>query len=151
MPNFISDNGKWYPAKEKVGLENKSDASFEYDGKTIEPGEPFVYEGPDREALKELELQGLEFLGKDFRNDPEFLQGIRNMGFQDVEDYLSVVGYNEDKAKKDFKEKASKVKSHEIKERVQAIKVLAGGQAPNKEEAVVGGFGAEKLTPASKK
>jgi len=54
MPTWVSKRGKWLPAKEKIGLVNKSEKVITYNGVEIQPGDPFVYDGPDREALKSL-------------------------------------------------------------------------------------------------
>jgi len=149
MATFISKNGKWFPAKEKIGLTNLSTKVIKYKGEDIKPGEPFVYSGPDREALKMLHVTGEESLGRDFRNDPEFRQACRNQGFENVEAYLKHLGYDEEKEEKEFKKKAATVKSHEIPSKVEEIKILAGGQdrSGNKNDHI-GGFGDEHLRPA---
>jgi len=149
MSSFVSHRGVWHPAKEKIGLTNKSDQPFEYNGEMIQPGDPFVYSGPDRQALKELADEGVECFGKDFKNDPEFLQMVRNMGFNDVDSYFKVIGYDEKKDDEDFKKKADTFKAHEIKERVKAIKVMAGGRASTKEASLVGGFGNQQMKSAA--
>jgi hypothetical protein len=151
MPTYVSKRGEWSPAKEKIGLTNKSDEPFEYNGQMIQPGEPFIYDGPCRGAIKELANADVDVLGQDFKADPEFLQMIRSRGFNDMEEYLKFVGYDEEADEKSFNEKAAKVKGSEIKKRAEAIKVLAGGQASNREESIVGGFGDQKMKPASDK
>jgi hypothetical protein len=127
MPNFISPSGKWYPAKEKVGLINKSDKIIDYNGQKIEPGEPFVYEGPDRAALQELHKQGVEFLGQDFHDDPDLIARVRQLGYKSVSSYAKAMGYDEKKAKEDFEKKAAKVEKHELSEKVKAINLIGGG------------------------
>lgn len=151
MPTYISDRGKWIPAKEKIGLTNKSDEIIEHNGEKIKPGEPFVYDGPDREAVKELALQQVEHLGTDFRSDPEFLQAVRNQNFNSVEDYLRHIGYNELNDQKRVKDKKVSVKAHEIAEKVKELKIMGGGKdyAGNKDNDVIGGFGDEKLRKPS--
>jgi hypothetical protein len=150
MPTYVSNRGVWHPAKEKVGLVNKSDKPIEYNGKTIQPGEPFVYEGPDREAIKELHLAGRTTFGQDFKTDPEFLQMVRNRGFQSVEEYLSMIGYDEEKAEKEFEERAAVVQAHEVPKRHAEIKMLGGGKdTSGNRQDLHGGFGEERLrTPA---
>ena len=56
MSSWTSFEGVWYPAKEKVGLINHSDVAIKnpISGEEIGPGEPWIYEGPDRAALLEL-------------------------------------------------------------------------------------------------
>ena len=138
MPSFVSNRGKWVPAKEEIGLTNLSDKPIEFDGKIIPPGKPFVYIGPDREAVKELELngnvdsEGNKHLGKDFISDPDFLQAVRNMGFETgdvgVKKYLELIGYDEKKEKELFESRAENVQAHEIPERINVINQLGGGK-----------------------
>lgn len=155
MPTFVSNQGKWYPAKEMVGLTNVGKTPIKYKGRTINPGEPFVYKGPDREAVKMLHEAGEEHLGTDFRRDPEFLQAVRNMGFQSgeqgVKDYLDAIGYDEAKEKKKFEERASVVKSHELPKKAEEIRELGGGRdtTGNKNNDLIGGFGDERARPAT--
>lgn len=130
MPSFISNRGKWYPAKERVALKNKSDVVIEYKGQEIQPGEDFIYEGPDRPALQEIHNagEGSEHLGRDFKHDPDFLKAVRDMSYQSVEEYLEAIGYDEEKAEKEFEEKAVKVSAHEIPNKVKMIKTMGGGK-----------------------
>lgn len=151
MPSFVSNKGKWYPAKEKIGLTNKSDDVLSYDGEDIKPGEPFVYNGPDREAVKMLEEAGEEHLGTDFRDCPEF-QDFVNAKYQgDEGKYLRRIGYNEEEDDKKFEETYVKVKSHELPKRVNEIKVMAGGRdlSGASQNDVIGGFGDERLRKPS--
>ncbi len=153
MSTWISNRGVLHPAKEEVGLMNKSKEVIKSDfifgtreEGVAQPGENFIYRGPDREALRELADQGLETLGKDFSKDPEFLQAVRNQGFNTVKDYLKFIGYDEKKEQEKFEERAHSLKSHEISESVKAIKILAGGTAPTRDDAIVGGFGERKMS-----
>ena len=84
MPSWISNGGKWVPAKEKIALTNLSDKAIKYKGKDIEPGEPFIYEGADREALAELHRIGEEHLGHSFKDDNEFLEFLHNSYKEDT-------------------------------------------------------------------
>ena len=153
MPSFISDGGLWSPAKETIGLINKSDKVIKYQGKEINPGEPFIYVGPDREALKMLHEAGAATLGTDFRHDPEFLQAVRNQQFDDIEQYLKHIGYDEEAEKKKFKERTATVKAHEVPTKVEQIKAMGGGKdfSGNKDNDVGGGFGDEKRVGADGK
>lgn len=129
MASYISKDGVWYPMKEKVGLVNRSKKSIEINGQKIAPGEPFVYDGPDRGALFALwEAGELEVFGEDFRNSPDFLEIVRNRGFDSVEKYLKAIGYNKEKSEQMFNEKASVVIKHELPEKVRMIDVMGGGQ-----------------------
>lgn len=128
MPSYISNKGKWYAAKEKVGLINKGDTVIEYNGKEIQPGEPFIYEGGDREALNEIGKNGGDHLGRSFENDPDFLKLVRDMGYKDSEEYLKSIGYDAEKEQQDFEDRAVKVEAHEVPKKVKMIKALGGGK-----------------------
>ena len=153
MPSFVSNKGLWSPAKEVIGLINKSTEVIKYDGKDIQPGQPFVYSGPDREALKMLNDAGAATLGTDFLHDPEFRQAVRNQGFENIEDYLKHIGYDEEADTKKFKERTATVKAHEVPSRVAKINTMGGGKdfSGNKDNDIVGGFGDEKRVGADGK
>lgn len=153
MPTFISKMGKWYPAHEKVGLTNKSDNSFEYDGKIIQPGEPFVYEGEDREAKKMLEEAGQDHLGTDFREDSEFHDFINSKWQGDQAKYLKRIGFDEAKEVEKFNEKLPNAKSHTVPVKSQERIIVAGGKdtTGNKSNDVIGGFGDMQVRKASDK
>jgi len=146
MPTYVSDKGVWSPAKEVIGLTNVSEKSFKYKGKTIKPGQPFVYEGADRAALQELHAQKVETLGSDFRHDPEFRQAVRNQGFENVEEYLKYMDYDEKADSEKFKKMATKVTAHEMPEVVKEIKQMGGGKdfSGNRGNDVIGGFGEQR-------
>ena len=74
MPRFISKEGVWHPAKERVALKNLSGKTKKVDGEDVQPGDDYIYEGADRAALFELYKLKVETLGEDFRKNPEFLQ-----------------------------------------------------------------------------
>lgn len=154
MPSFVSERGKWSPTKEEITLTNIGDEPIESkyvfgtkkEG-VVQPGEGFVYRGPDREAVKMLKEQGQETLGRDFKSDPEFRQIVRNQGFQTVEEYLEYLGYDEEAEKKEFDKKAVRVKSHEMPKIVKEMKVMGGAQdrSGNRENDLIGGFGDERM------
>jgi len=142
MPRYISKDGEWHPAKEKVGLTNITKQDKEVDGKIVKPGEPYVYEGPDRAALFELYKEGVDKLGRNFKNDPDFIARVRQLGFKDVSEYLKIIGYDEAEVEKKFNEKASAVSKHELPKKVEAIKKLGGGQDTSGQgNDTYGGFG----------
>jgi len=151
MPNFISNKGEWYPAKQKVGLVNNTGKAFKYRNKTIQPGEPFIYEGADMGALKMLHEAGQQTLGQDFRHDPEFMQAVRNQGFNSVDEYLKHIDYDEQADEDKFKEQAEVVLKGEMPERVKEVITIGGGKdfSGNKDNDLIGGFGDEKLRPLS--
>ena len=91
MPSYISKSGKLYPAKEHVVLPHLSGTPNE------------VYDGPDRAAEEQLAIEhGVDVNGKpkqayfgiDFRHDPDLINRARSLGFKDVNDYASALGYN---------------------------------------------------------
>lgn len=132
MPNWISDRGIWHPMKEKVALKKKD-------------GEPYIYEGPDRAALYELWRDKVEVLGQDFKHDPDLVARIRSLGFKDIEEYLHSIGYDEEKAKKDFEARAVKINKHELPDRIQAIEQMGGGiDTSGQGNDIPGGFGKPK-------
>ena len=115
MPSWISKGGEWHPAKEHAVLPHLSGTDKE------------VYDGPDRAALFVLFQEKQESLGQSFRHDPDLLNRIKQLGYKDIDDYCKSVGYDEEKAEKDFQEKATKVTKHEIEKRVEAINTPGGG------------------------
>lgn len=146
-----------YPAKEVVNLVNKSNKTIKSDcifgtekEGVAKPGEPFIYKGPDREALKMLNESGGEFLGMDFKRDPEFRQASRTQGFESIDEFLEYLGYDEKQADKEFEKKASIVSSGEIPKRVKEIKAMGGGRdtSGNSKNDVIGGFGDQQVRPA---
>jgi hypothetical protein len=151
MSTWVSDKGKWSPAKEKIGLTNLSDVSIKYGGETIKPGEPFIYDGPDRQAVKELHESGETHLGEDFRRDPDFVQMTRTRNFNSVEEYLAWLGYDEKKHDAECKKKMHSVTAHEIPKRAKEIKAMGGGQdrTGNRNNDVIGGFGDQRQRSAS--
>ena len=150
MGTFVSKEGVWYPAKEKVALKNVGKKDLVYKGVVIKPGEPFIYEGPDRVAVDELKKSGEETFGHDFRSEPEFLQAVRNMGFNTVDEYLKHIGYDQEKELKKFEDKASSVQAHEVPKPVDEIYIPAGGKdtSGNKEADIIGGFGDQRIRSA---
>ena len=170
MATFISNKGEWHPAKESVGLiyvgdktHKKEDLpdSITISKDVLTKGDPFIYNGPDRDALKILEQDGqvvkvegkeIKVLGSDFRKDPEFLQAIRNQGFNSVKDYLKNLGYDEEADTKKFEEKAESVLAHEVPKRNKEIRIMGGGKNTADGSAdtdIIGGFGEERMRPAS--
>ena len=136
MPTYISKEGTWYPAKEKVSLVDHKGV----DGR--QPGEPYIYEGPDRGALFELWKAGVDKFGMDFRFDSDFINRVRQLGFKNVDEYLKFVGYDEKKAQESADKKATIVTHHEIEKKVKAIKELGGGQDTSGQgRDAYGGFG----------
>jgi hypothetical protein len=132
MPNYVSLDGEWYPAKEKVSLKNITDEPkkiVKLDGteEIVQPGDPYIYEGPDRAALFELYKAGVEKFGIDFHHDPELLNRIKQLGFKNVDEYAKSMGYDKKKVQEEFEKKASVVNKYELPKRVKAIETMGGG------------------------
>jgi hypothetical protein len=153
MAKYVSVLGKWSPRKETAQMKNTfgktitSDMIIGPDGShTVKEGQVFIYNGPDREAIKMLKEAGTDTLGRDFRHDPEFLQAVRNMGFNGVDEYLKWIGFSE---KEEFKKQMDLVSELATgKKDVQnEILELAGGRdfTGNKSNSFIGGFGPERL------
>ena len=124
MPTYISKGGEWFPAKEHAVLPHLSGTSRE------------VYDGPDRAALYALWVESgkpadakncLEHLGSSFKNDPDFVNRVRQLGFAKIDDYLAFIGYDEKAANKLADENLVRVKSHEVLKRAKAIEIDGGG------------------------
>ncbi len=154
MSKSVSVLGKWVPAMEEVHMTNTFGKTIESefitgsDGKHIvKEGEKFIYKGPNREAVKKLKEAGEDFMGRDFRTDPEFLQSLRNMGFNDVESYLKSIGFDEDGEKKKQEDLALILETVSNKKKTKEILEIAGGRdfSGNKENTAIGGFGPERV------
>ena len=151
MPNYVSKMGEWHAAKEKVGLTNKSDRTFEYKGQMIQPGEPFIYEGPCREAVKAIFESGQTTLGTNFKNDPEFLKSLQAYGYssdeEGVKKYLKMIGFNEQEHIDNFNKQASIIKNQEMPKIHDEILVMGGGksQTGDREADMIGGFGDQRI------
>ena len=147
-PRYISKGGKWYPQNERVALKNNSTETIKNPStdeklkdEEIKSGQDYIYSGPDRAALFELWKAKVEHFGEDFRRNPDFLQACRNMGYTTYKAYLKDIGFDEVKMEKEFAEKATKVSSHELPEKVAAIDRLAGGtDTSGSGQDVKGGF-----------
>jgi hypothetical protein len=154
MAQFISFRGKFYPAVEEVSLTYNGDNDIPkkkvskyitFAGDVLKKGMPFIYHGPDREAMAMLKKEDLEFLGQDFEHDTEFLEKVRKFNFTSVEEYLKFVGYDMEKDKARFDAMAVQVSRHELPEEGEEALIMGGGQdKANPDNNVIGGFGEPK-------
>ncbi len=135
MSNWISKEGLWFAKKERVVLKNESDKPItnpstegKYMGETVQPGEEFVYEGPDRRSMYELFLAGEENFGINFRKSPEFLEIVRKFNFKSEKDYLKFVGYDSVKELEKFEKNIATVAKHDLPKKVKALRELGGGK-----------------------
>ena len=147
MASYISLEGVWYPAKEHAVLEHLVGTKDE------------VYDGPDRSAESELATAfGVDEDGKpkvttfgmNFRENPDFIDFIRQRGFKDAKEYLDYIGYDAEAAKKVFDKKAALIIKHQSPARKPETTITGGGisTAPGN-ETLIGGFGEERLRPIS--
>ena len=128
MPTFVSVSGEWSPGKERVALKNLSGKVKTINGQTVEPGDDYIYEGPDRAALYLLYEQGSEKLGQHFRTNMDMVNLVRQLGFKTMDEYLDFVGVKEtDEEKKSKEALVSKVTRHELPKRIKEIEVMSGG------------------------
>ena len=138
MPRFISDEGVWVVAKERVSLKNETGAvavnpsveGSKYHKEQIQPGEDFIYEGPDRAALKmlqELDLAEQGYMGQHYSESPELFELARTKGYDNVEDYVKKLGYKTDKAKELVKKYKDTYYSHSGPAKVTGTKFKGGG------------------------
>jgi hypothetical protein len=145
MPTYISKDGMWYAAKEKVALQNITGKVKVVNGVEVLPGEPYIYEGPDRAALFELYKAGVETFGIDFHNDPELISRVRQLGYKTVDAYAKVMGYDKKKIEEAFIKNASVIQKHELPKRVADLDLMGGGKdfsGQGKDKK--GGFGTPK-------
>lgn len=124
MPTFISVQGEWKPAHEHVVLPHLQGTKNE------------VYDGPDRAALYMLweqsgkptdPKQAMTILGVHFKKDPEFLARVRQMGFNNVDEYLKAYGYDEKAELERMSKLADTVQSHQVVSRGKLIESQHGG------------------------
>lgn len=151
MPNWISKGGLMYPAKERVALTNNSDKPIIVDGKEIQPGEPYIYEGSDRAAEYELaQMYGVDeegkpkqgYIGIDCLKDPEMIMRAKQLGYNTVDEYARAMGYNPELAEKQIKEKEKVIVKHEQPKKSEGIRKSGGGtDFSGQGEDVYGGFG----------
>lgn len=155
MSTWISDEkGLLHPAKERVGLKNLSGKTIKIeqtsdDGKkfkvSVPPGGDYVYEGPDRAAMYQwweengkptaeqimAMPQGTVTMGEGFRQNDEFMKQFRIAreahGYQNMDEYLKDIGFDQVKAHDKFLKRAQVVQLHELPDRVPEIKKVGGG------------------------
>lgn len=158
MSSFVSKSGVWFPAKERVSLKNlsgkvltnPSDESSKYHGEQVQPGEDFIYEGPDRAAMFHLFKEKVDTLGQDFRQNPDMIHMARQFGYKSVDAYAKAVGFDQEKEDAEFEAKASVVAKHDLPKKAKEALVMGGGQDTSGSGAdIVGGFGEERVRPAS--
>lgn len=130
MAEFVSVNGVWYPAKE-----------YYVDANAPEGKDP-VYKGPNRDALTILKQQGVDKLGRHYKNNKDLIRLARSNNYNSVEEYLVAMGVDEAENTKIQEKKLSTTSSSQRKtKRKKATKQIGGGfDASGKGKHVEGGF-----------
>lgn len=161
MSRWISLDGRWFPAMERVALKNhrnevikipkkRNEKNEVIEWEEILPGMDYIYEGPDRGALLELYMIDktgkTKYMGMDFKTDPVFLKAVKDMGHASVKDYLAYIDYDEKEMKKRFEELSSRVTPHDVVKWGTFQEMIAGGRDESgSNKHIVGGFGAEQV------
>ena len=74
---------------------------------------------------------------------------MRQQGFKDIQEYLDFIGYDAEKAKIVFKEKAAEIHKYQEPKRKPEKLVMGGGvDTSGKGGDLIGGFGSERERPA---
>jgi hypothetical protein len=162
MAQFISVRGRFFPALEEVALtyngkteipKEKLSKNITIAGEVLKPGGSYIYKGPDREAMYILHKEGVQFLGEDFEHDPEFLQKVRAMNFNSIEDYLKFIGYDKSKDLARTEKLLQEVNTDREVTREEESYLLAAGGGVDKtgksENDIVGGFGEARIRSKS--
>ena len=122
-PRFISDEGVWVPAKEKVALEKVNPETGEK--------EPYIYEGADRAALlmiKELDAEEDGYIGQHFTENIQLFELARARGHDSVEDYVKKLGYKSDKAKELVEKHKKLYHTHKAPDKKKGKEFTGGGR-----------------------
>lgn len=113
MPSYVSKDGVWKPAKEKVGITNSK-------------GEPDIYEGDDRAALEEIKAGNVE--SKPFWLDTEWVNRVRQLHNMSMEEYMKSVGFDKETSNQEFEKKIKEVNTHKDSPRKPGSKFASGGK-----------------------
>jgi len=109
MPSYISKGGEWVPAKEKAV--------------NIRTGD--VYEGPDREASKEIQDAGGR-MGMKSNEDPENIMRARQLGIS-VDELLALNAPPKSEVDKANQAKEDMVVTHQLPPKKQQVRTVSGG------------------------
>lgn len=138
MPTWISKDGVQKPALEKVMLTNPK------------TGEPYLYEGPDRAAIKYLQDNNVTELGIDFRKDPEIINRARQFNMT-VDEWCQIHLNPDEKRKADFAQKEKEINFHAPPAKKKATEFRGGGiNIANPKASKLGGFDATEDVDAAK-
>src|SRR3990167_1049496 len=112
MPKYVSNEGVWKPAKEKVALEGKNG--------------PEIYEGDDRAALAEIAAGNIT--SSHFSHDPELIGRVRQIHNCSMDEYMKMMGYDEKVSKELFEKNLADVNTHSDPKRKPENRKKSGGQ-----------------------
>ena len=126
MPSYNSKDGVVTPAREKVSLVNETGKTITVNGKQIQPGEPYIYEGPDRAAVEYLKEQGVDHLGQHFTKDPEIIMRARQFNMT-VDEFCQTAYYTDEMRARMQAEAASQTVLHRDLPRKSASQFRSGG------------------------
>lgn len=116
MPSYISKEGVWEPAQERVVLPD------------AQKGQE-IYEGPDRAATEELKAAGVDHFGQHYSMDSELVMRARQLGFKNVDEYLRMFNYDRAKANEAYEKAKAQVVTHRDPPKVTPIHPETGGTA----------------------
>jgi hypothetical protein len=142
MPQYVSKEGVLHPAKEHVVLPHLTGTEKE------------VYDGPDRAAEFELaQAFGTDENGKPkeftfgmhFRQNPDFINFVRQQGFKDIDEYLKFIGYDEKKQQEFAEKNIARINVYKESERKKEKMIIGGGiDTSGKGGDLIGGFGDQR-------
>lgn len=131
MPSYVSNNGVWEPALEKVALIDKK------------TGEPTIYSGKDRAALEAI-ANG-DVTSQPFWKDTEWINRVRQLHNMTMKEYMDANGFDEKTSKAEFEKKLAIVNLHKAEVRKPAKKQRSGGaDTTGQGENYEGSFGGIK-------
>ena len=113
MPKYVSDEGNWKPAKERVAPKDKD-------------GVDFIYEGDDRAALEEMKLGNVT--SRKFYEDPEMIARVRQIHNCSMAEYMTMMGYDEKVSKETFEKNIAEVNTYQPPKRKPQQRQRSGGQ-----------------------
>jgi len=126
MPSYVSLNGEWKPALEKVSIVNKK-------------GEPEIYQGEDRAALEEIAAGNVT--SQPFWKDTEFINRVRQVHNMSMKEYMDANGFDEKTSKEEFEKKLKVVNLHKKPTPKPAKKFRSGGENTAGGGSLTGDFG----------
>jgi len=92
--------------------------------------------------MQQLFEEGVDHLGGEFRNDPELITRVRQLGYKDVDEYAKIMGFDKKKAKAKFEEQSAVVQRHENPTKAKKEPIPGGGiDTTGQGQDRLGGFG----------